>query len=123
MAPTWISRASSSSTASRARITPKGARPSWKSASRPSRENRLRILIASLVIAASSSFAAWPEKPIKVYIGYAAGGSTDVVARLLQPKLGEKLGQPIIIENKPGGAGDLAAEMMLQTPADGYTLM
>jgi tripartite-type tricarboxylate transporter receptor subunit TctC len=83
----------------------------------------LRILIASLAIAASSSFAAWPEKPIKVYIGYAPGGSTDVVARLISPKLGEKLGQPIIIENKPGGAGDFAAEMMLQAAPDGYTLM
>jgi tripartite-type tricarboxylate transporter receptor subunit TctC len=82
-----------------------------------------RSILVSLVIAASPALAAWPEKPIKVYIGYAAGGSTDVVARLLQAKLGEKLGQPIIIENKPGGAGDFAAEMMLQAPADGYTLM
>ncbi len=46
-----------------------------------------------------------------------------MVARLLAPKLGEKLGQPVIIENKPGGAGDFAAELMLQAPADGYTLM
>ena len=69
------------------------------------------------------AMAAWPEKPIKVLIGYAPGGSTDVVARLIAPKLGEKLGQPIVIENKPGGAGDFAAEMMLQAPADGYTLM
>jgi tripartite-type tricarboxylate transporter receptor subunit TctC len=83
----------------------------------------VRSILVSLVVAASPALAAWPEKPIKVYIGYAAGGSTDVVARLLQPKLGEKLGQPIIIENKPGGAGDFAAEMMLQAPADGYTLM
>ena len=56
-------------------------------------------------------------------IGYAPGGSTDVVARLIAPKLGDKLGQPIVIENKPGGAGDFAAELMLQAPADGYTLM
>ena len=68
-------------------------------------------------------FAAWPEKPIKVLVGYAPGGSTDVVARLIAPKLGDKLGQPIIIENKPGGAGDFAAELMLQSPPDGYTLM
>jgi tripartite-type tricarboxylate transporter receptor subunit TctC len=83
----------------------------------------LRIFIASLAVAASSSFAAWPEKPIKVLIGYAPGGSTDVVARLISPKLGERLGQPVIIENKPGGAGDFAAELMLQAPPDGYTLM
>jgi tripartite-type tricarboxylate transporter receptor subunit TctC len=83
----------------------------------------LRTLAASLALVASSAFAAWPEKPIKVYIGYAPGGSTDVVGRLISQKLGEKLGQPVIIENKPGGAGDFAAELMLQAPADGYTLM
>jgi tripartite-type tricarboxylate transporter receptor subunit TctC len=83
----------------------------------------IRAIFIAALFCSASALAAWPEKPIKVYIGYAAGGSTDVVARLLQPKLGEKLGQPIIIENKPGGAGDFAAEMMLQAPADGYTLM
>ena len=83
---------------------------------------KIAALLVSLFVAASSA-AAWPEKPIKILIGYAPGGSTDVVARLIAPKLGEKLGQPIVIENKPGGAGDFAAELMLQAPADGYTLM
>jgi tripartite-type tricarboxylate transporter receptor subunit TctC len=83
----------------------------------------LRAALACLLFAAASALAAWPERPVKVLIGYAPGGSTDVVARLLAAKLGERLGQPIIIENKPGGAGDFAAEMMLQAPADGYTLM
>jgi tripartite-type tricarboxylate transporter receptor subunit TctC len=82
-----------------------------------------RAALATLALAAAPVLAAWPEKPIKVLIGYAPGGSTDVVARLLSPKLSEKLGQPIVIENKPGGAGDFAAELMLQAPADGYTLM
>jgi tripartite-type tricarboxylate transporter receptor subunit TctC len=81
------------------------------------------IAAALLCLAASHTLAAWPEKPIRMYIGYAPGGSTDVVARLISPKLGEKLGQPIVIENKPGAAGDFAAELMLQAPADGYTLM
>ena len=81
-----------------------------------------RLLAAILGVAAFQALAAWPEKPIKVLIGYAPGGSTDVVGRLIAPKLGEKLGQPIIIENKPGGAGDFAAELMLQAPPDGYTL-
>jgi tripartite-type tricarboxylate transporter receptor subunit TctC len=80
-------------------------------------------IIAALAASLALNAAAWPDKPIKVYVGYAPGGSTDVVARLIAPKLGEKLGQPIVIENKPGGAGDLAAEVMLQAPADGYTLM
>jgi len=82
-----------------------------------------RTLAIALAALAMPALAAWPEKPIKMYIGYAPGGSTDVVARLIAPKLGEKLGQPIVIDNKPGGAGDLAAELMLQAPADGYTLM
>ena len=83
----------------------------------------LRTIAATLAAAALSATAAYPDKPIKVLIGYAPGGSTDVVARLIAPKLTEKLGQPIVIENKPGGAGDFAAELMLQSPADGYTLM
>ncbi|QJR15528.1 Bug family tripartite tricarboxylate transporter substrate binding protein [Usitatibacter palustris] len=82
---------------------------------------RTTLLFVSLF--ATASVAAWPEKPIKVYIGYTAGGSTDVVGRLIAPRLAERLGQPIVIENKPGGAGDLAAELMLQSPPDGYTLM
>ncbi len=81
-----------------------------------------RIALASVALAATSAFGAWPEKPIKVLIGYAPGGSTDVVGRLISQKLGEQLGQPIVIENKPGGAGDFAAELMLQAPPDGYTL-
>ena len=83
----------------------------------------LRIVAALAASITLPLLAAWPEKPIKVLIGYAPGGSTDVVARLIAPKLGEKLGQPIVIENKPGGAGDFAAELMLQSPPDGYTLM
>jgi tripartite-type tricarboxylate transporter receptor subunit TctC len=81
------------------------------------------IAATALAALALPALAAWPERPIKMYIGYAAGGSTDVVARLIAPKLGEKLGQPIVIDNKPGAAGDLAAELMLQAQADGYTLM
>ena len=89
----------------------------------PGKRRLLGVVAAAFAGFALTAAAAWPEKPIKVLIGYAPGGSTDVVARLLAPKLGEKLGQPIIIENKPGGAGDFAAELMLQAPADGYTLM
>jgi tripartite-type tricarboxylate transporter receptor subunit TctC len=83
---------------------------------------RLFALLLTALAFASPAEAAWPERPVKILIGYAAGGSTDVLARLLSPKLGERLGQPVVIENKPGGAGDLAAEVMLQGPADGYTL-
>src|SRR5690349_15847343 len=87
------------------------------------RDTMLRIIAAAAAAMALPALGAWPEKPIKMLIGYAPGGSTDVVARLISPKLGEKLGQPVIIENKPGAAGDFAAELMLQSPPDGYTLM
>ena len=83
----------------------------------------IRTFLFLALLSVSSALSAWPEKPIKVFIGYAPGGSTDVVARLLSPRLSERLGQPIVIENKPGGAGDFAAELMLQSPPDGYTLM
>ena len=83
----------------------------------------IRLAAALLAALAVNASAAWPERPVKVLIGYAPGGSTDVVARLVGNRLGEKLGQPIVIENKPGGAGDFAAELMLQAPPDGYTLM
>ena len=81
------------------------------------------LLLIAATFLCTSALGAWPERPIKVLIGYAPGGSTDVVARLLSSKLAEKLGQPVIIENKPGGAGDFAAELMLRAPPDGYTLL
>jgi tripartite-type tricarboxylate transporter receptor subunit TctC len=83
---------------------------------------RAALAAFAFLVAGGPAFAAWPEKPVKVLIGYAAGGSTDVVARLMSQKLSERLGQPIVIENKPGGAGDFAAELMMQAPPDGYTL-
>jgi tripartite-type tricarboxylate transporter receptor subunit TctC len=83
----------------------------------------MRAFAAAFAFFVASASAAWPERPIKLYIGYAAGGSTDVVARIISGKLGDALGQPVVIENKPGSAGDLAAELMLQAPPDGYTLM
>lgn len=83
----------------------------------------MRAFALAFAFLCTAALGAWPERPIKLYIGYSAGGSTDVVARLIAPRLGEMLGQPVVIENKPGSAGDLAAELMLQAPADGYTLM
>ena len=83
-----------------------------------------RCIIAACIAAASlSSFAAYPDKPIKVLVGYAPGGSTDVVARLIAPKLSEKLGQPVIIENKPGATGNVGADFVAKSPPDGYTLL
>lgn len=65
----------------------------------------------------------YPSKPVRLNVGFSAGGLTDVLARLTATSLGDKLGQPIIIENKTGAAGNLATEFIAKAPADGYNLL
>lgn len=65
----------------------------------------------------------FPNKPVRIIVPYAAGGGPDVLVRQLGPRLGETLGQPIVLENKVGAAGVLAAQFTAQAPADGYTLL
>lgn len=83
-----------------------------------------KAIAAALCLAASAAaFAAYPEKPIKVIIGFPAGGPLDQHARLLTDKLQAVLGQPLIIDYKPGAGGSVGAEAVAKSPADGYTLM
>jgi tripartite-type tricarboxylate transporter receptor subunit TctC len=77
----------------------------------------LGVLLPSLANAQS-----YPTQPIKLIIPFAAGGPSDVLARGFAPKLGENLGQPIILENKPGAGANLAAEYVANSKGDGYTL-
>ena len=65
----------------------------------------------------------YPNKPVKLNVGFSAGGLTDVLARLTANSLGDKLGQPVIIENKTGAAGNLATEFVAKAQADGYNLL
>ena len=65
----------------------------------------------------------YPSKPIRLVLGFAAGGGTDVIARTLAQKMGEILGQTVILENKPGANGNIAADMVVKSDADGYTLL
>ena len=64
----------------------------------------------------------WPNRPVKVIVPYAAGGSTDLVARLISQKLSESLGQPLVVEDLAGAGGTIAAEFVAHSPPDGYTL-
>jgi tripartite-type tricarboxylate transporter receptor subunit TctC len=72
---------------------------------------------------ASAQSNDFPNHPIKLVVGFAAGGSTDVAARIMAQKMGEVLGQTVLVENRPGASGLLAAEDVIKSPPDGYTLM
>lgn len=65
----------------------------------------------------------YPTKPIKIVVGFVPGGVTDVLARSMAPQISESLGQPVIVENRPGAAGAIAAAQVAKSPADGYTLV
>jgi tripartite-type tricarboxylate transporter receptor subunit TctC len=86
-----------------------------------------RALLAAplLPVAAQAQTArrAWPDRPVRFLQGFAAGGATDIVARLIAPPMAAEFGQPVIVENRPGAGGTLAAEALARAPKDGHTLM
>ena len=87
-----------------------------------------RIAIAGLallatVTAAVAQSGTYPDRPIKMVVGFTAGGGTDVVARILSLKLSEALGQSVVVENRIGASGLIAGEIVAKSPPDGYTLM
>ena len=84
-----------------------------------------RIVTAALaaVLGASAAQAAWPERPVQVLVPFAAGGITDVIARVAADRLQTDFKQPFVVENEPGGAGIIAAQRLARAAPDGYTLM
>ena len=83
---------------------------------------RCGLWCAAALLAAPVGAQQWPAKPIRFIIAQAPGGQNDVQARIIGAKLAEALGQPIVYDNRPGAAGQIAFELMAQTPPDGYTV-
>jgi tripartite-type tricarboxylate transporter receptor subunit TctC len=81
------------------------------------------LALATALPAAEDEAAHYPERPIKIFVGFSAGGGTDVAARILAQKLTDALGQSVVVENRPGASGMIAAETVAKSTADGYTLM
>lgn len=85
--------------------------------------NRLRRSLLALALFAAGSVSAqtWPAAPIKIVVPFPAGGSVDMVARAVGKRLGDTLGQPVIVDNRAGASGNIGAEYVARAPADGYT--
>jgi len=84
---------------------------------------RVLVTIVGTLACMASAFAAYPDKPIRLIVPFAPGGSTDVLARLVGEKLTQSLGQPVIVENKPGASGNIGSEIVAKAKPDGYTLL
>ena len=80
-------------------------------------------LLSGLLLSVGSSWAAYPEKAIKWIVPYPPAGTTDVLARIIAQTLSERLGQQVIVENKPGGGNNIGTEFVVNAPADGYTML
>ncbi|NYT83117.1 tripartite tricarboxylate transporter substrate binding protein [Alcaligenaceae bacterium] len=89
--------------------------------------NRRDFIVASAIALlplhiSAQTPAGYPEKAVRIVVGFPAGQATDIIARIVSEKLAERLGQPLVVENKPGAGGGLALSYLLRQPADGYTV-
>ena len=86
---------------------------------------RLVLVLLAIVALGSASASAetYPSRPIRLVVGYSPGGGNDLIARIVAAKLQDKLGQPVLVDNKPGAQSIVAAELVAKSPSDGYTLL
>jgi len=84
---------------------------------------RTLLVLAAWVFASAAQAQTYPSKPIRIIVPYAAGGTSDILARQIGPKVSEAWGQPVVVENKPGANGNVGADFVAKSAADGYTLL
>src|SRR5687768_5374388 len=84
----------------------------------------MRALLLIALLAATHAFAqSFPSRPIRLFTGYPPGGSADFLSRVMADELSKELGVAVVVENRPGAGGNIAAELVSKAPADGYTLL
>src|SRR5207248_11804137 len=99
-------------------------RRSARSAKRcSSKKAKALVAAGALLLAGAAAADDWPARPIHLIVPYAAGGPVDLSARLIAPTLQRSLGQPVIVENKPGAGGNIGADFVPKSAPDGYTLV
>lgn len=83
----------------------------------------LALALSAFACSAWTQSATYPSKPIRVVVGFAPAGAADYVARAMSDAFSKALGQPVIVDNKPGAGSSIAADLVAKSPADGYTLL
>ena len=84
---------------------------------------RVALAVVSLVLAAAAGAQSYPNRPVKVIVPWPPGQATDIAARVVAERLQAALGQPFVVDNKPGAGGAIGTEAAVKSPADGYTLL